>query len=343
MRGLGATARAASEYAIVAAVAVLFIVLALTQDAFLTSANLANVLDQSVTVGAAAVGMTIVIISGGFDLSAGAVFAVSGIIAAKLAPDMGAPLALLLGLLAGTGIGIANGLLVTFGRITSFLATLASAILIAGLATVLTGGFTLIVSDPSFAAIGRDKLFGIKIAFWIFLLFALVVGLALHRTTFGRAIYAVGANREVARLSGLRVDVVRVIAFAISGTAAALAGILSASNLSQGQAGTGTGLELTAIAAVAIGGTSVLGGGGAMWRTLVGVMMLTLINNGMNLFGLDAAYQQVAQGAIIVLAVGLDAWARADPATRGRLRRRAPAGPPVAAVTGVEEPVPRGP
>jgi ribose transport system permease protein len=324
MQAGNAAVKAGTEYAIVVVVAVLFVALALTQDAFLTTSNLANVLDQSVTVGAAAVGATIVIISGGFDLSVGAVFALSGIVAAKWAPDLGAPLALVFGLLAGTAVGVVNGLLVTVGRITSFLATLASAILLAGLATVLTGGFTLIVSDESFAVIGREKLLGIKYAFWILLLFAVVIGTVLHRTTLGRAFYAVGANREVARLSGIRVDLVRVIAFAICGTGAALAGVLSASNLSQGQAGTGLGLELTAIAAVAIGGTSVLGGSGAMWRTMIGVLMLALINNGMNLLGLEVAYQQVAQGAIIVVAVGLDAWARRDTATRRRSWRRAP-------------------
>ncbi len=203
-----------------------------------------------------------------------------------------------------------NGLLVTIGRIQSFIATLATSIVIRGLALAITGGFVLGVTDSGFSAIGEYQFLGLPASGLLFLVFAALCWFALARTVFGRYLYAVGGNPEAARLSGIRVNLVRFATFAICGLGAGLAGMIDVSRVSSAQAGIGVGLELTAIAAVVIGGTSIAGGEGAIWRTLLGVLFLALVNNGFNLLGVNPIYQQMFQGGLIVLAIGLDAWTR---------------------------------
>ena len=301
---------AVRDYGIVFAFLAMFITLSLSSPVFLTSANLLNVLNQSSEVGIIAVAGTLVVIAGGFDLSVGAIYAVGGVVAAQTVPDIGVPGALLAGVLVGLGFGICNGAIVTVGRINPFVATLASQIIVRGIALVLTGGTLITVTDPSFATLGQGSVFTIRYAVLVWLGFAVLVALLLGRTTFGRYVYAVGGNAEAARLSGIRVGLVRGVTFALSGLAAGLAGVVVASRVSTGQADTGAGLELAAIAAIVIGGTSILGGEGAIWRTVLGVVLITLIGNGFNLLNVDPTYQQIFQGVIILLAVGIDAWAR---------------------------------
>jgi ribose transport system permease protein len=298
------------DYGIVISCIGLFAILSLSSDAFLTSTNILNILDQWSAAGIIACGATLVIIAGGFDLSVGAIFAVAGVVAAKVANSTGVEAGILSGMLVGLAFGILNGVLSTVGRINPFIATLSTSIMIRGFALVLTGGLLVTVGDESFTALGRDEFLGVKWSIWIFAAFAVVCAILLSRTTFGRYIYAVGGNAEAARLSGLRVSVIKGATFAISGLSAGISGVLVASRASTGQADVGVGLELTAIAAVVIGGTSILGGEGAIWRTVLGVLLLAMINNGFNLLGVDATYQQIVQGAIIVTAVAVDAWAR---------------------------------
>lgn len=307
-RRLAAVARMRDASVVIAVVA-LFAALSIGSDAFLTKTNLLNVADQAVTLGIVAAAVTIVVIAGGFDLSVAAIFAVAGIVAAELSVDAGIFIAALAGVAVGGALGALNGALVTVGRVNSFLATLGSATVIAGVATVVTGGYIATTSE-SFTALGRDSFLGVKYTVLVLVAVAAACWVLLARTAFGRAVYAVGANAAVARLSGLRVDAVRAATFFLSGVAAGIAGVLAASHAGQAQVGVGSGLELTAIAAVAIGGTSILGGRGAIWRTVLGVLLLTLINNGLNLLGVDPAFQQVARGAIILAALGLDALAR---------------------------------
>jgi ribose transport system permease protein len=298
------------DYGIVFSFVALFLTLTFTSDVFFTERNFLNVLDQSAAVGLMAAGGTLVIIAGGFDLSVGAIFAITGVVAAKLAGDLTPELALVLGALVGLGLGVVNGLLTAYGRINPLVATLASSIIIRGIALVITGGFLINVANRSYGNLGSDKLVGINYSIIIWIAFALICGFLLARTTFGRAVYAAGGNPEAARLSGIRVGVVRTATYALSGLAAGLAGVIVSSRVSSGQADAGTGIELSVIAAIVIGGTSILGGEGAIWRSVLGVLLLALIGNGFNLLNVNPIYQQILQGGIILLAVAVDAWAR---------------------------------
>lgn len=295
------------EYGIVFAFVVVFAVLSILSPAFFSLRNMANVLDQSAQIGLVAVGATITIIGGGFDLSSGAIFAASGSLAAFIA-RLGYPvLGLGAGVLLGAILGILNGALIAGIRINSFVATLASGLVIRGLAFVLTQGLLIQIEDERFAALGRVRFLEVKIPVYILFIFAIIAWFLLSRMSFGRYVYAIGGNEEAARLSGVRVKLVRTATFMLSGLSAGLAGIIGASRISTGQANVGTGLELSAIAAVVIGGTSIMGGEGAVWRTLLGVILLQLISNGMNILNVPSFYQLVVQGAVILFAVSLDA------------------------------------
>jgi ribose transport system permease protein len=189
-------------------------------------------------------------------------------------------------------------------------ATLATGMMIRGLAVVITSGFLVTVADERYTIIGREALFGVKYSVWLFAAFAVICGFLLSRTKFGRHIYAVGGNPEAARLSGIRVGWVKALTFGISGFAAGLAGLIASSRVSTGQADAGSLIELTAIAAVVIGGTSIAGGEGAIWRTIVGILLLALIGNGFNMLRVEPFYQDIVKGAIIVVAVAMDAWSK---------------------------------
>jgi ribose transport system permease protein len=307
----GLRVSALRDYGIVVSFVTLFLLLTFTSDVFFSRVNLLNILDQNSDLGLVACGGTLVIIAGCFDLSVGAIFALSGVAAAQLNAHMAPGFALLVGALTGLGIGVGNGILVTVGRMNPLVATLGSSLVIAGLAVVMTNGMLVTVTDTSFSSLGQGTVFGIKYSIVMWGVFALACGTLLSRTVFGRYIYASGGNALAARLSGIRIGVVRTVSYAISGLSAGLAGVLVASRVSTGEADTGATLPLSAIAAIVIGGTSILGGEGAIWRTILGVLMLALIGNGFNLLGVNPIYQQILQGGIILAAVGLDAWARA--------------------------------
>ena len=298
------------DYGIVVSFLAIFVFLSIASDVFLSTRNLLNILEQSAAVGTVAVGGTFVLIAGGFDLSVGAIFALSGIAAAH-ATNVGGPVAgVAAGLSVGLLVGLVNGLLTTVGRINPFITTLATAIIVRGVALAVTGGFLVPIADPAFTTIGRGSLGGLKWSIIIFAAFVIVAGLLLWRTVFGRQAYASGGNPEAARLSGVPVGRVRTVTFAISGISASLAGIILAARAASGQADVGVGLEFQAIAAIVVGGTSIFGGEGAVWRTVLGVLLLALIGNGFNLLAVPPTFQQIFQGSIILLAVGLDVWAR---------------------------------
>lgn len=303
-------AAAPRAYGIVVAFVLLFVVLSIASPAFLTTTNLLNLLDQNAGVGIIACGGTLVIIAGGFDLSVGAIYAFATVVAAKLAMAVDPVIGLMSGALAGLLLGAVNGSVLTAFKIHSFIATLATGYVFRGVATIITGGFLVSVTDQSFSTIGSDRVLGVKYSIWILLATILVTGFLLHRTRLGRYVYAVGGNAEAARLSGVAVDRVRAITFAISGLCAGIAGVLAASHVSTGQADTGVGLELTAIAAVVVGGTSIAGGEGAIWRTVLGLFLIAMMGNGFNLLSVPVFYQTIAQGLIILFAVGADRWSR---------------------------------
>jgi len=302
--------RIARDYAIVICFVALFITLVFASDVFLSSTNLLNLLEQNAPLGIIALALTFVLISGEFDLSAGAIAMLTGVLAAQWADGLGVWPALLVGVLCGCGMGLVNGLLVAYAKINSFVCTLATSLIIAGAGLAITKGFIKTVEEPAFTDLGLGEFLGVEYSIWLFAVGAVLAALVLARSKFGRWVYAVGGNPEAARLSGINLRGVRVAAFAISGLAAGVAGAIIASRTGQGQAGDGLEITLFAFAAVVVGGTSALGGRGSAWRTVLGVLFLALIVNGFNLIGIDPIYQQIVQGAIILLAVAADSLSR---------------------------------
>jgi ribose transport system permease protein len=298
------------DYGIIVIFVALFITLASSSSAFLSKNNLLNILDQSAPIGVIACGATLVMIAGGFDLSVGAIFALAGISAAIVTNHIDPALGLITGVAFGLTLGIVNGIFVTTLRINSFIATLASGLVFRGIALLITGGFLITVSNESFQIIGRERFLSAKYTVYIFAGVILLTWFLLARTAFGRYIYAVGGNPEAARLSGIRVDVVRGVTFALSGLLAGLAGVMETSKIATAQPAAGTGIELAAIAAVVIGGTSIMGGEGAIWRSVLGILLLALIGNGFNILNVDPLYQSIVEGGIILVAVAVDAWSR---------------------------------
>lgn len=297
------------DFGIVFGLLVMVILLALNTSTFLTGGNIINVFDQAAIVGLLAAGATLCIISGVFDLSSSANLAVSAIIGVMITQQVGVVGGFIGAMLAGTLLGAITGLIVVSTKVNSFIGTLAVSIIYRGVAIVITGG-AIVAPLPEQIAAFRvwtwPSVLGLTAGSVLMIVTTVVLGIVLWRTTFGRRIYAVGGNQEAARLSGIRTGSIHVAVFAISGLCAGLAGMILASRAGSAQPAMATGIELTSIAAVVIGGTSILGGQGALWRTFVGVMILTVIGNGFNLLHWDTTYQQVVTGALILLAVAAD-------------------------------------
>ena len=294
------------DYGVAVAFVALFVALTFASSHFLTSGNLSNILDQWGPLGLLTIGETICILAGVFDLSVGAMVSVAGVTATKVALSTSPTVGLIAAVAAGLGLGIVNGVAIHLTRINSFIGTLAMSIVYGGVAILVTGGNIVTVENTSFGHIGQGSAFGITYVGWFFLAFTVLAILVIGRTTFGRYVYAVGGNAEAARLSGIRVDVIRTSCFAISGLAAGLAGMLLASRTQSAQADLGTGFELTAISAAVVGGTSIFGGDGAVWRGFLGIMLLAIIGNGFNLLNINTTYQQIVQGGLIFVAVAAD-------------------------------------
>jgi ribose transport system permease protein len=295
------------EYAVLILLVVLFIVLAFSSDSFLTPVNLMNIANQNVPVAIVAVAGTFVIISGGFDLSTGAMFGVVNVLAAWIAVNVNVWLGLGLAPALGLVLGAVNGILITRLKIHSFLATLASSLAYRAIAVLITGGALISVTKPGFTALGRDKVAGIYLAVLVLIAVVAIGSFLLNRTSFGRYVFAVGGNQEAAELSGVAVNRVRVWVFALSGMAAGIAAAIGVSRISSGQPLAGTGLELSVIAAVILGGTSIYGGIGAIWRSLCGVYLIALIGNGFNILNVNPLYKDLVTGVIILSAVALSA------------------------------------
>jgi ribose transport system permease protein len=292
---------------------VLFVTLSVASGPFLNKTNLLNVLDQQSSLLIIAAAGTLVLVAGGIDLSVGAIYAFAGVVSANVAQTHSAPTAVAAGVLVGLGVGLANGIIVTFLRINSLIATLATSFVIAGLGTKVTSGNLIVLTQrPGFGKIARSEFLGVRSSVWLMVGAVLVLGVLLARTTLGRYLYAAGGNAEAARLAGVKVNQVRIITFVLSGGAAALAGIIDASRVLSAQSGQGTALAFTVLAGIVVGGTSIAGGDGAVWRTVVGVLFIALIGNGFDLLGVDPLWQQIVLGVILLLAVALDSWARAQ-------------------------------
>ena len=300
-------ARALQSYAVLIMTALLMVALTLLSDSFLTVQNLLNILNQNAPLAIMASAMTLVIIAGGFDLSVGAIFAMGAVASAWIALHFDPYVGLLMSPFIGLAMGLVNGLVITLLKVHSFLATIATSLIFKGIAVVLSDGRLIPVRMPEFTWLGRGKLGGVFIAIWVMVIFAVFLTFVLTRTSLGRQILAVGGNAEAAILSGIRANRIQIITFAIAGFAAGLAAAIATSRVSMGQAAAGAGYELDAIAAVILGGTSIYGGVGAIWRSVAGVLLLALINNGFNILNADPFYRDLTTGLIILAAIGVSA------------------------------------
>lgn len=303
---------------------VVAIVLSFASPAFATSSNLLNVALATSVTALLAVGQTFVIILAEIDLSVGSVLSFSAAVTALVLQHHSTVVGILTGLAVGAAVGVVNGVLVTKTRMPSFIVTLAMLSIMAGLSLQVTQGNPITVTDYNFQSIGQARMVGVPVPVWIMVAVFVVFGVILARTKFGRYIYATGDNPEAARLSGIPTDRVKILAFAISGMLAALAGFIITARLSTAEPTAGSGMELEAIAAVIIGGTSLLGGRGDMVGTVVGALLLGVIDNGMNLLNVSPFLQNVVKGIVILLAVLLD---RNSTVIRSWFIRKPPAGP----------------
>ena len=268
-----------------------------------------NILFQNATIGIAACAVTYTIIAGNFDLSLGSIFVLSEVLAAWAAVHWGVWWAFPVAIASGMLMGLINGLLVTKLRVNAFLATLATALTFGGIAVGVThGGLLITPSSSVFTFIGQHRAGGIQYPVIIFAVVAVVLQLVLAYSVFGRHLYGVGDNRNAARLSGLKVDRTVIITFVITGAACGLAGLIDASTTGSGtsdMSGLGGSLALLAIAGVALGGTSIFGGVGSVWRTVLGVLMLGIITNGFDLLAVPDYWQNVVRGILIIIAVSI--------------------------------------
>lgn len=274
---------------------------------FLTGKNLFNVLRQVSITGIVAVGMTFVIITGGIDISVGSTVALSSVIVALgLKQGMGIPLSILISLIGGAIVGLINGTLIAYGRVLPFVATLGMMYVIRGFALIITKGQAIWDLPKDFLTIGTGYWLGIPIPVIITLVIYIIGAILLKRFTFGRYVLAIGGDEESARLCGVAVKQVKLLTYMLCGILSGLAGIVLAGRLGSGQPSTGVGYELVAIAAVVIGGTSLAGGRGTVFGTFIGVLILGVVSNALNLWGVASFWQTVISGGIVLIAVLAD-------------------------------------
>jgi ribose transport system permease protein len=300
------------------ALAILCIVISVLSDKFLTMDNGWNILRQISVNICISVGMTLIVLTAGIDLSVGSVLALCGAITAGLLKNgivwasedtfngftlMGA---LLAGILAGAVLGLFNGFVITKFSVPPFVATLAMLTIARGLTMLWTKGHPISNLGPDFAVIGTGWLLGIPVPVWIAGSVVLLAVFLTQQTRLGRYIYAIGGNENAAVLSGINITKIKLIVYSIGGALAAIGGIMVTSRLDSAQPNAGTGYELDAIAAVVIGGTSLSGGKGTVWGTVMGAIIIGVLNNGLVLLNVSPFWQQVVKGGVILLAVIID-------------------------------------
>lgn len=323
------------------ALILIMVLFSFLSSSFLTWSNLVTVLVQSSINGLMAIGMTLVIVSGGIDLSVGAIAGLCGMVVGALI-DVGIPLhalgiviyphawaVIILGIGAGSFIGAINGFIITRLKVTPFIATLGMLYIARGVALLSNNGSTFPLLDGTaehgnqgLPWIGTGLFLGIPLPIWLLLLACLIAMFVAHRTTFGRHVYAVGGNERTASLSGVKVKAVRVWVYVISGGLAALAGIIIAGQLDSAGAAAGTGYELNAIAAAVLGGTSLLGGKGSVGGSVIGALVIGVLVDGLILLGISDFWQMIVTGLVIVAAVAMDQVKLNTMSFPGRTARR---------------------
>ncbi|MDB5056167.1 MAG: Ribose transporter permease [Bacilli bacterium] len=291
-----------NKFGLFAGFIVLLIIMSFSSPFFLTETNLINILRQVTVVGVIAVGMTFAIISAGIDLSVGAILAFSGIAMAGMQSE-GAFIAIVIALLAGIICGFANGIAVSVGKVQPFIVTLASMTIIRGLTLILSDGQPISITNSTLLGIGKSYIGPIPTLVVIFAIVIFLGWILLSKMKFGRHTFAIGSSETASKLAGIKIDKLKILIYTLSGGLAALAGILLTSRLSSASPIAGVGYELDAIAAVAIGGAKLTGGTGTMIGTLLGVLIVGVISNGLVLLDVNAYVQQVVKGIIIFAAV----------------------------------------
>ncbi|GKV65954.1 MULTISPECIES: ribose ABC transporter permease [unclassified Sporosarcina] len=287
----------------------IIVIISIMSPSFLTLNNLFNVLRQVSINALIAFGMTFVILTGGIDLSVGSILALTGAVTAgMMSGGMDPLLAMLLGVLLGVVLGAINGLIIAKGKVAPFIATLATMTIFRGLTLVYTEGRPIsgLGDSAIFTMLGKGYFFGIPVPVITMSITFAVLYFILKKTTFGRRVYAVGGNEEASRLSGINVDRIKIYVYSLAGGLTAIASMILTSRLNSAQPTAGNMFELDAIAAVVLGGTSLTGGRGWIVGTLVGALIIGVLNNGLNLIGVSSFFQQVVKGAVILIAVLLD-------------------------------------
>jgi ribose/xylose/arabinose/galactoside ABC-type transport system permease subunit len=299
--------RYGTEVTLASILVVLCIFLTFATPVFLTSGNLSNLVKQSAINGIIALGMTVVIITGGIDLSVGSVVGLAGMIVGMLMTNGIAPwLAAIVAVIACFLVGVGNGVMIHEGGIAPFIATLGSMTMVRGLVQLLTNARTISGLPEGFLRFGNADYLGMPSQFWVWAILAIVLTIVLNRTRFGRNVYAIGSSLEVARLSGISLRANLYLAYGISGLMAGIAGVVLTARVRMAAPTAGSTYELYAIAAAVIGGASLSGAQGTILGSVLGALIMTTIASGGNLLGIDAFTLQIAIGALIVLAVWID-------------------------------------
>jgi ribose transport system permease protein len=297
----------AGQVPLITLLALCFVTTLLT-DRFLSPLNLTNILVQSSIMAVIAIGMTFVIIGGGFDLSVGSTVALAGCIAAMVIVKFGVAVGVLAGIAAGGAVGLANGVIIAKLGVNPFITTLGTMVLVRGVVYLITGGAP--VGDEGlpavFIAFGSARIFGIHYLVWVPAFLLLVLSWVLQATPYGRRVYATGGNREAAYLSGVPVERIFASTYAWCGALAGIAGVMLAARLQSGQPTAGEFYELTAIAAVILGGASLQGGEGTLYKSVIGVFIMIVLGNSLNLLNVDSYWQRVAIGVVIIAAAAAD-------------------------------------
>lgn len=286
---------------------ILFIVLSIIAPNFLEPVNMLNVLKQVSIIAIIAAGMTLVILTGGIDLSVGSILALSGVVSVMMVESgVNAFAAMFLGIVVGYLVGLINGFFTAKTKLPPFIVTLGSMTFLRGIAYVICGGTPIVLTSSTFKFFGSSEIMGIPTPVYIMIAVYAIMFLALKYTMFGRHVYAIGGNEEAARLTGIKVERNLIQVYGISGLLSGLAGVVLAGRLYSGQPNAGIAIELDAIAAVILGGTSFTGGVGRIQMTIIGVLIMGFIGNGLTLLDVGYYWQQIVKGVVIVLAVLLD-------------------------------------
>lgn len=295
------------NFGIIIALAALVVIAVILYPGFLAPDNIRNILTQNAPVGLIAIGMTFVIISRGFDLSVGAVYALSSVTFAGVMLTSGSMFAAALATIGVSLLcGAINGYLVSYAGVNPFIATLGTSSVYAGAAYVVSNSAPFIVSDPSFKLLATARPFGVPMPIYILIVCFVLAGIVLHLTQYGRNIFALGGNPEATWLSGVRVRSLGASVYVVAGVLAGIAGMIDTSRLGVGQANVGANMALDAIAIVIIGGTALSGGEGAIWRSATGLLLLATITNIFYSLNISQQWQLIAKGIIVVGAVALD-------------------------------------